>query len=226
MACVSGQVLVDRAFALDQVRNRVEPERIDTEVEPEPHDVEDRRQHLGVVEVQVGLVGKEAVPVVLPGNRIERPVRFFGVRKDDARARVLRIGVAPDVIVAFTGAFRCTAGALKPWMLVGRVVDDELGQHADVQRVRGVDELLEVVQRAVDRIDRRVVGDVVPVVSKRRRIEREQPQAGDAEVVQVGQLLREAGEIADAVRVAVVEGADVHLVDDRVLVPERIGGDW
>ena len=108
-------------------------------------------------------------------------------------------------------------------MLVGRVVDDELGQHADVQRVRCVDEPLEVVQCAVDGIDRRVVRDVVPVVSKRRRIEGEQPQARDAEVVQVRKLLCEPGEIADTVRIAVVEGADVHLVDDCVFVPERIG---
>ena len=92
-----------------------------------------------------------------------------------------------------------------------------------LQRVRFVDEPLEVVERPVDRVDRRVVRDVVPVVAKRRRIEGQQPEAGDAEVVQVGQLLREAGEIADAVAVAVVEGADVRFVDDRVLVPEGIG---
>ena len=90
-------------------------------------------------------------------------------------------------------------------------------------RVRRVEEPLEVVERAVDRVDRRVVRDVVPVVAQRRRVERQQPEAGDAEILQIGQLLREAGEVADAVAVAVVEGADVGLVDDRVLVPERIG---
>ena len=44
----------------------------------------------------------------------------------------------------------------------------------------------------------------------------------DAEVLQVVELLRQAAEVADAVAVAVVEGADVDLVDDRVLVPERV----
>jgi hypothetical protein len=40
--------------------------------------------------------------------------------------------------------------------------------------------------------------------------------------VQVVEALGETAEIADAVAVAVVEGADAQLVDDRVLVPERL----
>ena len=88
--------------------------------------------------------------------------------------------------------------------------------------VRGADERLEVVERAVARMDVPVVGDVVAVVAQRRREERQQPQAGDAEPLQVVELLREALEVADAVVVAVEERLDVRLVDDRVLVPERI----
>ena len=57
----------------------------------------------------------------------------------------------------------------------------------------------------------------MPSSLQRRGIERQQPEAGDAEVLEIGKLLREAGEVADAVAVAVVEGADVHLVDDGVL---------
>ena len=109
-------------------------------------------------------------------------------------------------------------------MLVGGVVDDQLGDDADAARVRLVDEALEVVQRAVARMDVLVVGDVVAVVAQRRRIERQQPERVDAELLEVVELLRQAGEVADAVVVAVEEGADVHLVDDGVLVPERIIG--
>ena len=108
-------------------------------------------------------------------------------------------------------------------MLIGGVVDDQLGDDADAAPVRLVDEALEVVERAVARMDVLVVGDVVAVVAQRRRIERQQPEAVDAEVLQVVELLRQAREVADAVVVAVEEGADVRLVDDRVLVPERIG---
>ena len=43
------------------------------------------------------------------------------------------------------------------------------------------------------------------------------------EVLQVIQLLGEAAKIAHAVFVAVVEGAGVDFIDDRVFVPQRIG---
>ena len=76
--------------------------------------------------------------------------------------------------------------------------------------------------RAVARMHALVVGDVIPVVAQRRGIEGEDPQGVDAEPLQVVELLRQPGKVADAVVVAVEEGADVRLVDDRVLVPERI----
>ena len=104
-------------------------------------------------------------------------------------------------------------------MLVGRVVDDQLGDDADAALVRLVHEALEVLDRAVARMDALVVRDVVAVVAQRRRIEGQQPQRVDAEPLQVVELARQPGKVADAVVVAVEEGADVRLVDDRVLVP-------
>ena len=91
-SCVSAQVLVARALALDEIRNGVEPQAIDALVQPEPHDARDGALHVRIVEVQVGLVAEEAVPVVLLRNRIERPVRRLGVREDDARVRRTRVG--------------------------------------------------------------------------------------------------------------------------------------
>ena len=107
-------------------------------------------------------------------------------------------------------------------MLVGGMVDDELGDDPEAAPVRFADELAEVGAGAVVRVDPVIVGDVVAVVAQRRRIERQQPDRVDAEILDVVELLGEAGEIADAVAVAVVERLDVELVDDRVLVPERI----
>ena len=57
--------------------------------------------------------------------------------------------------------------------------------------------------RAELRVDVAVVGNVVAVVAAGARIERQQPQRGDAEVVQIVEPLGQAGEIADAVAVAV-----------------------
>jgi hypothetical protein len=55
-----------------------------------------------------------------------------------------------------------------------------------------------------------VVGDVVAVVTPRRGAERQQPECVDAEIVDVIELRGEAAEIADAVVVAVEEGADAR----------------
>ena len=90
------------------------------------------------------------------------------------------------------------------------------------RRCASLTKCVDVAQGAVHRVDVRVVGDVVAVVAQRRGIERQQPERVDAEILQVGELFDQAAEVADAVGVAVVESADVQLVDDRVLVPERI----
>ena len=81
---------------------------------------------------------------------------------------------------------------------------------------------LEILHGPEIGIDRAVVGDVVAVVAAGRGIERQQPQRGDAELLEIAELLAQPGEIADAVIVAVGEGLDVKLVDDGVLVPELV----
>ena len=55
--------------------------------------------------------------------------------------------------------------------------------------------------RAEIGIDVAVVGNVVAVVAARARIERQQPQRGDAEIAQIVEPLGQAGKIADAVAV-------------------------
>src|SRR5207237_7690080 len=55
-----------------------------------------------------------------------------------------------------------------------------------------------------------------------RGVERQEPQRGDPEILQVIELAREPLEIADPVIVGVKERLDVQLVDDRVLVPKRV----
>ena len=111
---------------------------------------------------------------------------------------------------------------LEPRVLVGGVVDDELGDDLQPAPVRFAHERAEVVARAVVRMHVVVVGDVVAVVAQRRRIERQQPDRVDAELLDVVELVGQPAEVADAVVVRVEERLDVQLVDDRVLVPERI----
>jgi hypothetical protein len=207
-------------LALDEVGNRVEPKSIDAEAQPEAHDVRDRLEHLGVVEVEIRLVAEEAMPVELLRFRVPRPVRLLRVGEDDARVGVLVWVIAPHVPVALRRSFGRTSGALKPRMLVGGVVDHELRDHANVSRVRRVEKCVTVVDRAVRRIDLLVGGDVVAVVLQGRRIEREQPDRVRAELLDIGQPFDEPAKIAVTIGVGIAVALDVELVDDRVLVPE------
>ena len=70
----------------------------------------------------------------------------------------------------------------------------------------------------------REVDDVVAVVAVRRRVERHQPQAGGAEAREVVDALDQAGEVAAAVAVEIVERLDVEAVDDGVLPPQVAAG--
>ena len=79
----------------------------------------------------------------------------------------------------------------------------------------GLDEVADVVDRAVVGVDREEVRDVVAAVAQRRLVERQQPDAVDAQPLQVVELLGQPAEVAGAVAVGVEEAADVDLVEDR-----------
>ena len=216
-----GEVLADGAGALVEVRHGVQAQAVDADPEPVVDHREQRPPDVGAVEVQVRLVRVEAVPVVLLRHRVPGPVRRLEVGEDDPRVAVAVGGVAPDVEVAPAAAGRRAAGALEPGVLVGGVVQHQLGDHAQAAVVRAADELGDVAHRPVGRVDRAVVGDVVAVVAERRGVERQQPDRRDAEVLEVVQLRDQALEVADPVAAEVAERADVQLVDDRVAVPVR-----
>ena len=68
-------------------------------------------------------------------------------------------------------------------MLVRRVVDHQLGDHPDAAFMGRFQKGLEVLEIAVERVNARVVGDVVPVVLQRRRVEGQEPDGRDPQVL-------------------------------------------
>src|SRR5262245_59503917 len=88
--------------------------------------------------------------------------------------------------------------------------------------MRGFQKLLEVRHGAVVGVHGTVVADVIAVVAERRAKEGQEPETVDAQLLEVVELARETGKIADAVVVAVPEGTNVELVEDGVLVPEGV----
>ena len=109
-----GQVLAVRALLLVQIRDGVQPQSVDAHLEPEIHRLEYGFLDALGLEVEIGLVVVEAMPVVLLGNRIPCPVRPLEVLEDDSRVLVFLRVVGPDVEVASGGPLGRAAGSLKP----------------------------------------------------------------------------------------------------------------
>ena len=184
----------------------VDPEACDAAVEPEAQDPLELFPHLRVPPVEVGLLAREVVQVVAPAPGVERP----GGAAAEHRLPVVRDLVRPDVQV----------GALaEPRMPVGRVVRDEVEQHADAAPVSLGDEPVDVLERAELRMDAGVVGDVIAPVDVRRGGDWVEPDSGDAQPLEVVELADHAGEVADPVAVSVGEGPRIDLIEDAVAPP-------
>ena len=88
------QVFVARAFALNQVRHGSQPQAVDAKLQPESDHAQHCLENLGIIEIQIGLVRVEAMPVIGASNWIPGPIGAFGVNEDDARAGIFLIVVA------------------------------------------------------------------------------------------------------------------------------------
>jgi hypothetical protein len=219
-----GQVLAVGPLLFVEVGDGIEPEAVDAQPEPEVDGAKERLLHGRIFEIEIGLVRIESVPKIGFRDRIPSPVRGLEVLEDDARFLVPVRRVAPYVEVAVARSLRRRARPLEPRVLIGRVVQDELGDDAQPSLVRLAQEQLEVLHRAAVGVHVEVIGGVVTVVFHRRRIEGEEPERRDAELLEVVELFGEPGKVADAVAVRVVERPHTKLVEDGVLVPERLVG--
>ena len=188
------QIFVVGPFALHQIRHRVQPQSVDTQIQPESHDGEHFLQHPRIVEIEVRLVGIKPVPIILPRHRIQRPVGPLRIDENDPRAGVFLVVVGPHIKIAINRTALRSPGPLKPGMLVGCVVDHQFGNDADAVGMCGGDEPLHIGQCAIVGMDAPVIADVVPVVQSRRRVKRQQPDGVDPEAGDIVELARSGRE--------------------------------
>ena len=159
------EIFTVRAFGLEEIRHRVQPETVQADVEPITQHIDDRVGHFGVLEVEVGLVREKAVPVVLAPLGVPCPIGFFGVDENYPGIAIAMVVVAPYVPVGL-GVGAVLTGLLEPCVLVARVVDDQVGDHPDTAPVGLIDELGHVGNLAVVGQHRPVIGYVVAAVAQ------------------------------------------------------------
>ena len=83
-----GQVLAIGPLALEEIRHGVQPHAVHAHAEPVVHHLEDRLADLGIVEIEVGLVVVESVPVIGLRHGVPGPVRGLEVLENDPRVLV------------------------------------------------------------------------------------------------------------------------------------------
>src|SRR3982751_3460980 len=147
--------------------------------------------HGRIVEVQIGLVRVEAMPVISLRHRIPRPVRSFKILKDDPRVRIFFRRFTPDVKFALGRTGEGAPGFLEPGILIGSVINDQLGDNAQSALVCGVEERAKIVERSEVWIDVVIIGDVVAVIAQWGWIKGQEPDGGNAELLKIIELLNQ-----------------------------------
>ena len=109
--------------------------------------------------------------------------------------------------------------------MIRSVIDHQLRDDAQPALVRRAEKRLEIGERAIVRINIVVIRDVVAIIAQGGGVKREQPDRGHAKLLEIIELADQAPEIAHSVAGAVLESLYVQLVDDRVLVPKRVGSE-
>ena len=220
MVVVRGRGVVAQLAVLDDRVADVDPEARHPALEPEAQHVVERLADLRVPPVEVRLRREEVVEEVLARGLVERPRRAAEVREPVVRRPSVGGRVGPHVEVAVAGVAAAQRVA-EPRMAVAGVVGDEVEQHADAAPSGLLDQLVEVVERAQLGMDAAVVGDVVAPVVVGRRHRRVEPDAIDAEPLEMVEALDYAPQVADPVAIGIRVGAGIDLVQDAVLPPRH-----
>ena len=197
-----GERNVGEVGVLQEPVCNVDPKPVDAPVEPELVDRIELRAHRGISPIQVGLLGEEQVAVVLPARFVERPGGRAEMAHPIVRWAATWRGVPEQVVVAFRRA-RIREGCLEPSMFTRGVVRDNIENDAEIELVGSSDQPVDVVERAVTRINVAVIRDVVAMVVPWRGVERGEPDDVDTEPLEVIQTVGDPSDVADAITVTV-----------------------
>ena len=198
-------------MCLVDVDDRIDAEAGKPLVEPPVDHFVNFLTKLRIFPVQVRLLFVEQVQVTF--------VRMPRERLPDTAAEVgapvagqLSVRAVFDVKILSVLAVRILTGLLKPFVLIGAVIDNEIHQDVHVALFGLGDQTVHVVHCAKARVDAVIIGNIVALIGKRRAVDRGEPDNIDAELLEIIELADDAGEITDAVSVGIIEALRVDLI--------------
>ena len=113
---------------------------------------------------------------------------------------------------------RCAAG-ISGTILVARMINDQIHDKLHPALVKALQNGPKRFHAAVFRCNVHVIRNIIAAVRAGRRIERREPDAVNAELLQIVELLQYPPQIADPVAVSVAEAPGPDLIKNHVLKP-------
>src|SRR5438046_833104 len=95
----------------------------------------------------------ETMPEILIRNGVPRPIRGLEIFEDDPGVFVFIGRVVPDVKISSLTARSCAARPLKPGVLVGRMIQNQLGYYPNAPSMRLPQKHFEIGESAIGRVD-------------------------------------------------------------------------
>ena len=203
---------------LFQICDGVQPESGDPPIQPPVGHPINFFPQSRVLPIQVRLLFRKKMQIVeillagklLPGAAPEQGSPVIGR---------LTVPAFLQIKIASVWAKRILDGLLKPFVLIGTVIDHQIQNqiHSSFFHLR--DQLIKILQGAKTRIHAVIIGDIVSVVHHGGRIHRGQPEQIHAEPLQIVQFLQDAWQITDSVSVAVIETFGINLISHKAVPP-------
>ena len=210
---------IQKPLVLGDHVDPVQPEPIHALFLPKQHDGINGFPHRRIFPVEIRLFRQEAVHIILPGQRVQRPGR---ARKDGAPVGggAVPLPVPPDIIVPI-GVLPAFPALQEPGMLIRGVVGHHVQHDPDAPRLCPGDHPFQVFHGTVDGVYGPVIRNIVAVVLAWGSVHRADPQHGDPQLRKVIQLFPNAAQVADPIPIAIVKAAGIYLIYHRFLPPRR-----
>ena len=113
---------------------------------------------------------------------------------------------------------------LKPFMLVGAVVDHQVHNDLDPPLLRLGQKLIELLHGAELRGNLIVIGNIVPLVHKGRLVDRRYPYNINTQFLQIIEFLYNSSQITDSIPIAVVKALGINLIGYFLMPPFSFHG--
>src|SRR4029079_16537276 len=160
------EVLSIGSFSLKQVRHSIQPKTINTHTTPKINYLKNFVLDFWVVIIKIGLMLKEAMPVILLRHLIPCPVTALKILENNSNIFIFRRIITPHIVIPFVGISRRSPCSLKPMMLIRSMIDDELRDHFQVATMRLFQKLLKLINIPVGSIDAVVIRNIISIILK------------------------------------------------------------